>query len=135
MQPDYAKDMKANQKRRHEIYEEMEKLTVDLSLSPSESYEDYCRRYAQLREEMLWLYSLLPKETEPQRFRRMMNQWARQNGALWILWVGAIVGPIEIVSGLSDLSGEYPEVGVLVLIAGLLTTVFSFWILSYQSDS
>ena len=75
MEKDYSKDMDANLKRRQEIYEEIENLTFDPSLPVLESYQDYCKRYAQLRDEMLQLHSLLPKETRLQCMRRTTNQW------------------------------------------------------------
>jgi len=133
MEKDYATDMDANLKRRHEIYEEMENLSFDPSLPASESYQDYCNRYAQLREEMLWLYSLIPKETCLQYIRRTTNQWARQTGALWMLWVTLVGGMIAMMSGLSKVSGSYPELGFVDIIVGLLVTVLSFWILTYRS--
>ena len=133
MEKDYSKDMDANLKRRQEIYEEIENLTFDPSLPVLESYQDYCKRYAQLRDEMLQLHSLLPKETRLQCMRRTTNQWARQNGALWMFWVGFIAGFFAIISGINELSGTYPELGVVYIIIGLPIAVVHLWILTYQS--
>ena len=104
-----------NLERRKEILAEIEELDRKISS------EDFCMEYYDRRMELndeLW--SLLPRETELNRFRREMYQFCSD-------------GAMKFMIGLALISGFFLG-GIAGIIYSVLAGSFFLWVFAYPKD-
>lgn len=123
------KKIDENSERRKEILAELEELEKKM-------WEDirleYFDRYHELREE---LFSLLPRETKLNQFRRQMHQAWSDGGSKFILWFAVALCVMTFFSSWYDIFGRtHPETGIFRMIFSIVIASFLLWILTYPKD-